>query len=97
MNNRFEKCINEMDDYIKWLIKLSEENPVEAKRIARQDLIRIGIVDNNGNLKYPYNGEESMNGNFSRGPKYNHMINEPQTVAELFEDIKNKSQIRIRK
>ena len=78
MNDKFEKYFNEMDDYINWLKKLSEENPEEAKKIARQDLIRTGIIDDKGNLKYPYNGELS-NGEFTRGPKWNCGISDFQT------------------
>lgn len=90
--SEFHEYIKGMDDYIDKLNRLSEENPEEAKRIARESLIRTGILDEEGNLKYPYNGEEPRNGDFSRGPKYNPQINEPQTVAELIEELNNKSQ-----
>jgi len=94
MNNKYEKCINDVNDYINKLTKLSLENPDMAKKIARQDMVRTGIIDEFGNLKYPYDGSCE---DFSIGPKYNHQIGESQTVSELVGDLNNKTQVRIRK
>ena len=94
MNNEYGKYINYMDDYINWLTKLSLENPEMAKMVACQDLVRTGIIDESGNLKYPYDGSCEE---FSIGPKYNHQIGESQTVSELVGDLNNKTQVRIRK
>ena len=90
MNNKYEDYINQMNSYINWLNDLSLNNPLLAREIARQDLIRIGIVGEDGLLKYPYNGDDDR-------PRYNCQIDGVQTVTELVCDSDIKTQKRIRK
>lgn len=36
--------------------------------MAREHLQECGIIDENGNLAYPYNGENVRDTDFTRGP-----------------------------
>jgi len=92
-----KKLITSMDEYIDKLYRILEEEPERAKEIALLDLKRSGILDCDGNLKYPYNREVSQNGDFSRGPKYNFECETPQTVIEFIEELNIKSQNKQRK
>ena len=49
--------------------KLSKENPKLAKQEAKKALISIGIIDKDGSLKPPYNGEKVNQDDFERGPR----------------------------
>ena len=66
---RNELLLEQMKKYRLYLERLSKENPELAKKIAKEDLIRTGIIDENGNLKPPYNGEKVNQDDFARGPK----------------------------
>lgn len=57
-----------MRNYVDYLKKLKSDNPEKAKEIAHNDLVRVGIIDEEGNLLYPYNGEEPREDDFSMGP-----------------------------
>lgn len=54
-----EETIKEMDKYIEDLKQLYKTNPELAKKRAREDLQRTGILDKNGELTLPYNGKKS--------------------------------------
>lgn len=58
-----------LKEKVESLKKLAIENPEAARKIAMKDLIRSGIIDEDGNLKPPYNGENVNEDDFSRGPK----------------------------
>lgn len=66
---RNELLIEKMNNYELYLKKLSQHNPEQAKVEAKDALIRIGIINNNGKLKPPYNGEKVHEDDFERGPK----------------------------
>lgn len=53
-----EETIKEMDKYIEDLKQLYKTNPELAKKRAREDLQRTGILDKNGELASPYNGKK---------------------------------------
>ena len=64
-----EETIKEMDKYIEDLKQLYKTNPELAKKRAREDLQRTGILDKNGELALPYNGKKVNENNFTRGPR----------------------------
>ena len=64
-----EETIKEMDKYIENLKQSYKENPELAKKKAREDLQRAGILDKDGKLAPPYNGEKVNESDFTRGPK----------------------------
>ena len=51
------------------LNELYEKNPEEAKKIVTEDLMKSGILNENLELKAPYNGEHIHSDDFTRGPK----------------------------
>ena len=53
--------IQEQEKYIKALKELEEKNPEKAKQIAIESLKRTGILDENGQVAYPYNESSSDN------------------------------------
>ena len=55
--------------YIRFLKKLAKENPEAAKEYAIQSLQKSGILDENGELAAPYNGEKVNDTDFTRGPR----------------------------
>lgn len=55
--------------YIQWLKELAKSDPEKAKEIAKAALVRAGIIDADGNLKAPYNGENVNPDDFTRGPR----------------------------
>jgi len=59
------------------LKKLAIEDPETAKKIAMEDLIRTGIIDENGNLRPPYNGDIVNENDFTRGPK---LVKRPSNI-----------------
>ena len=66
---RNELLLEQMKEYRIYLESLSKENPELAKKVAKEDLIRTGIIDEYGNLKPPYNGEKVNQDDFERGPR----------------------------
>ena len=50
------------------LEKLSKINPELARKKAKEDLVRIGLIDEDGNLKPPYNGQKVNENDFTMGP-----------------------------
>ena len=64
----YEILIESIDQRMKEFERLMVENPEEAKRIAMEDLMRTGIIDEQGNLKPPYNGVKVNPTDFTRGP-----------------------------
>lgn len=69
MNNEYMKyAINEMEKYIQNLKELKRNNPELAKKIARESLQRSGILDKDGKLAPPYNGQKVNENDFTMGP-----------------------------
>lgn len=65
----YEEAIKEMDKYIEDLKQLRKTNPELAKKIAKESLQRSGILDKDGKLAPPYNGQKVHEDDFTRGPK----------------------------
>ena len=64
-----EETIKEMDKYIEDLKQLYKTNPELAKKRAREDLQRTGILDKSGELASPFNGKKVNESDFTRGPR----------------------------
>lgn len=64
----YQEAINEMNRCLQDLKELRRTNPELAKKKAREDLQRNGIIDEDGKLKSPYNGQQVNKDDFSRGP-----------------------------
>ena len=64
----YKEAINEMNRCLEDLKELRRTNPELAKKKAREDLQRIGIIDEDGKLKPPYNGQKVNEDDFTRGP-----------------------------
>lgn len=64
-----ELLLKQMEDYMLYLKTLSQNNPELAKVEAKEALVRIGILDKDGNTKPPYNGEKVNLDDFERGPR----------------------------
>lgn len=64
-----EILLEKMCNYKSYIEKLKEENPLLAKKEAREALIRIGIINEKGDLKPPYNGEKVNENDFELGPR----------------------------
>ncbi len=58
--------LKDMDRFIERLKKMSRE---EAVIDSFNALKRIGILDENGKIAAPYNGENVNSDDFTRGPK----------------------------
>lgn len=71
----YETLVESQTNYLLYLKKLAEDNPEEAKKIATESLIRSGIIDTNGKLKPPYNGENVNPDDFTRGPRLTKKMN----------------------
>jgi len=54
-SSSYKKMIEEQDEYIKALEMLAKENPDRAKELALESLKRTGILDEKGDVAYPYN------------------------------------------
>jgi len=64
----YKEAIKAMDKCIEELNELRKTNPELAKKKAREDLQRAGILDAKGELVPPYNGQKVNENDFSRGP-----------------------------
>ena len=64
----YEEAIKAMDKCIEDLKQLRKTNPELAKKKAREDLQRAGILDKDGKLAPPYNGQKVNEDDFTRGP-----------------------------
>lgn len=64
----YEEAINAMNKCIEDLKELRKTNPKLAKEKAREQLQRVGILDEDGNLAPPYNGQKVNEDDFTRGP-----------------------------
>ncbi len=60
-DNSSDNLIDSMDRYITELKQLNEKNPEEAKRVAKEGLMRMGIINENG--------DRTNTDDFTRGPK----------------------------
>ena len=67
--NLYKEAIKEMDKYIEDLKELSKPNPELAKKIAREELQKSGILGEDGKLAPPYNGQKVNDNQFTRGPR----------------------------
>ncbi len=65
----YKEAITAMDKCIEDLKELRKTNHELAKKKAREDLQRVGILDEEGKLAPPYNGKKVNEDDFSRGPK----------------------------
>lgn len=63
----YKEAINAMDKCIEDLKELRKTNPELAKKKAREDLQRAGILDEEGKLAPPYNGQKVNEDDFTRG------------------------------
>lgn len=64
----YKEAINAMDKCIEDLKELRKTNPELAKKKAKEDLQRAGILDEKGELAPPYNGQKVNEDDFTRGP-----------------------------
>ena len=64
-----EKVINEMDKCIEDLKELSKTNPKLARKKAIEQLQHAGILNSEGKLAPPYNGQKVNEDDFTRGPE----------------------------
>ena len=64
----YKEAIKAMDKCIEDLKELRKTNPELAKKKAREDLQRAGILDEKGELAPPYNGQKVNEDDFTRGP-----------------------------
>ena len=62
----YKEAIKEMDKYIQSLKQLRETNPELAKKLARGSLQKSGILDKDGKLAAPYNGQKIYEDDFTR-------------------------------
>lgn len=65
----YEDAINQMEKRIEELKQLSKTNPELARKIARESLQKSGILDKDGKLAPPYNGQKVHDSDFTRGPR----------------------------
>ncbi len=63
-----EELIKIMEEEIKDLRELYKKDPELAKKKARENLQKAGIMDENGNLLPPYNGQKVNDTDFTMGP-----------------------------
>ena len=63
-----EETTKKMDKYIEELKELGKTNPELAKKKARENLQRVGIIDKDGKLAPPYNGQKVNENDFTMGP-----------------------------
>ena len=68
-SNSYEAMLERQRKTLKEFEKLVASDPDKAKAVAREALIRTGIIDENSNLKVPYNGEVVNEDDFTRGPR----------------------------
>ena len=68
-SNNYEAMLERQRETLKEFEKLVATDPDKAKRVAREALIRTGIIDDSNNLKAPYNGEVVNKDDFTRGPR----------------------------
>ena len=64
----YKEAIKEMNKYIEDLKELRKTNPKLAMKIAKEGLQKSGILDENGELAPPYNGQKVHDTDFTRGP-----------------------------
>jgi hypothetical protein len=67
MQNQKE-YIEQMQNYIDYLKQLSIDDPEAAKKEATESLIRMGYIDEKGNILPPYNGQKVNEDDFTMGP-----------------------------
>ncbi len=63
-----ESLFDRMEEEKLHLEKLFKENPKKAKKEAKEALIRMGLINKDGSLKPPYNGEKVNEDDFEMGP-----------------------------
>ena len=68
MNSKYDTLIKAMKEEIKDLQNLKKTNPELAKKKAKESLIRMGYIDEQGNVLPPYNGQKVHEDDFTRGP-----------------------------
>ena len=56
-------------EYLTYLRYLNDNDPQQARKLSEDSLLRTGIIDENGNLKPPYDGEKVNDDDFTRGPR----------------------------
>ena len=63
-----DKYVEAMQKDLDNLNNLSKTDSLKAKQMAKENLMRVGIIDEAGQFIYPYNGEEPRGDDFSMGP-----------------------------
>lgn len=76
MNVDLKKAIETMDKTLIELKELRKTNPELAKKIAKESLQKTGILDKNGNIAPPYNGQKIHEEDFTMGPGESFEIDE---------------------
>ena len=67
--NCYESLISGLAQEVKRLEELRKKDPKRAKEEAIKGLQSSGILDENGELKAPYNGQKVHENDFTRGPQ----------------------------
>ena len=73
-----EELIKKLEEEIKDLRELYKTNPELAKKKARENLQKTGIIDESGKLLPPYNGQKVNDSDFTIGPNENCLDNEEE-------------------
>lgn len=68
-SRNYMATIKEQDEYIKALEQLAKENPDRAKELALESLKRTGILDEKGDVTYPYNSSLCNDTTLCKGNK----------------------------
>ena len=79
----YEDAINQMEKCIEELKQLSKTNPELARKMARESLQKSGILDKDGKLAPPYNGQKVHEDDFTRGPKQIYYEEENNKMEEI--------------
>lgn len=90
MRYDYEEVLKAMDAEISRLKDLKKTNPELFKKIAIEDLQKAGILDKDGNLVPPYNGEKVNVDDFTMGPgeiNYGHGEDELKGFCRRREDL----------
>lgn len=66
--NNMNEYLKGMQDYLERLQKLAIEDPEAAKKEAHDSLVRMGYIDEEGNVLPPYNGQKVNDTDFTYGP-----------------------------
>lgn len=91
----YEEVIKTMNKAIEDLKELSKTNPELAKKKARENLHRAGILDKDGELAPPYNRQKVNEDDFTRGPREMRKIAMSDYLSEKTKNIEQKREKRV--